>query len=163
MSRRANGEGSIHQRQDGRWAASLSLGRLKRKHFLGHSRAEVAGKLAAAVHEQQQGVPIVSNKQNLAQYLNYWLDSVSRSVRPKTYESYDLNVRRLVPLIGKSRLSSLTPASIERAYGELRQPKQAPGEKESLTTELTSSRRGVSDVLAAGRSGETTQQGAKSK
>jgi len=119
MSRRANGEGSIHQRQDGRWAASLSLGRLKRKHFLGHSRGEVAAKLAVAIHEQQQGVPVVSNKQNVAQYLVHWLDSVKTSVRPKTWESYDLNVRRLTPILGKTCLNVLTPAAVESAYAEL--------------------------------------------
>src|SRR5688572_17159842 len=42
LAKRSNGEGSIYQRKDGRWSASLSLGRLKRKHFLGHSRADVA-------------------------------------------------------------------------------------------------------------------------
>ncbi len=41
------------------------------------------------------------------------------SVRPRTYESYDLNVRRLKPLIGRIRLSTLTPAAIERAYADL--------------------------------------------
>ena len=111
--RRANGEGSIYQRKDGRWAASLGIGRLKRKHFLGKTRGEVAAKLAAAGHDQQQGVPVASNKQNVAQYLTYWLASVKSSVRPKTYESYDLNVRRLTPLIGKTRVNWLTPAAVE--------------------------------------------------
>ena len=119
MSRRANGEGSVHQRKDGRWVASVSIGRLKRKHFLGHSRAEVAAKLADALSEQNKGIRVVSNRQSVAQYLEYWLGSVRSSVRPRTYESYDLNVRRLVPLIGRTRLGTLSPAQVERAYGEL--------------------------------------------
>jgi hypothetical protein len=119
VGRRANGEGSIYQRKDGRWTASLSIGRLKRKHYLGKTRAEVAAKLAAAIHDQQQGVPVVSNKQTVSQYLTYWLDSVKGSVRPKTWESYDLNVRRLTPLLGKTRVTALTPAAVERAYADL--------------------------------------------
>ena len=119
MAKRANGEGSIHQRKDGRWAASISIGRGKRKHFLGHTRAEVAAKLAEALAEQGRGIPIISSRQTVAQFLDYWLKSVKGSVRPKTYESYDLNIRRLTPLIGKGRLSALSPERVERAYGEL--------------------------------------------
>ena len=119
MGRRANGEGSIHQRKDGRWAASISIGRGKRKHFLGQSRAEVAAKLAEALADQNKGIPIVSNRKNVGQYFDFWLDSVKGSVRPRTFESYDLNIRRLRPLIGKSRLGSLAPATVERAYAEL--------------------------------------------
>jgi integrase len=119
MARRANGEGTVHARRDGRWAASISIGRGKRKHFLGHTRAEVAAKLAEALADQNKGIPIVSSNQNVSQYLKYWLSSIKTSVRPKTYESYDLNVRRMVPLFGRQRLSALKPATIERAYADL--------------------------------------------
>jgi integrase len=119
MTKRANGEGSIYQRKDGRYAASLSIGRGKRKHFLGHSRAEVASKLAEATVDLNKGVPVVSSNQTVAQYLDAWLVSAKASVRPRTHESYALNVRRLQPLLGKQRLSALKPANVERAYGEL--------------------------------------------
>jgi integrase len=56
---------------------------------------------------------------SVEQYLQSWLRSVKSSVRPRTYESYDLNVRRLTPLIGKRRISQLTPAIVERAYSDL--------------------------------------------
>src|SRR5207302_8961331 len=53
-------------------------------------------------------------------YLARWLeDTVRNSVRPKTYESYDLNVRRLRPLIGSIQLGSLSPAHVQGAYGTL--------------------------------------------
>ena len=119
MARRANGEGSVYQRKDGRWAASISLGRTKRKHFLGKTRGEVAAKLTEALADQQKGTPIVTSNQNLEQYLESWLKSVKSSVRLRTYESYDLNARRLKPLIGKRRLNQLTPAAVERAYADL--------------------------------------------
>jgi len=119
MSRRANGEGSIYQRKDGRWAASISVGRGKRRHFLGRSRAEVAEKLAEALNEQHKGTLTITSRQTVSQYFDYWLASVRNSVRPRAYESYDLNVRRMKPLIGKSRLSSLSPAMVERSYAEL--------------------------------------------
>jgi integrase len=116
--RRANGEGSVYQRKDGRWAASLTLPRGKRKHFLGHTRDEVSRKLTGALADQQKGVPVISNNQSVSIYLSHWLESIKSSVRPRTYDSYDLNVRRLQPLIGRTRLNSLSPAIVERAYGE---------------------------------------------
>lgn len=49
-----------------------------------------------------------------------WLDEIARqSIRRKTYESYALNVRRLVRLIGSVKLENLTPAHIQLAYGSL--------------------------------------------
>ena len=91
----------------------------KRKHFLGKTRAEVAAKMTAALAEQQKGIPIVTSNQSVELYLQSWLKSVKNSVRPRTYESYDLNVRRLKPLIGKRRLNQLTPAAVECAYADL--------------------------------------------
>jgi integrase len=119
MKRRANGEGSVHQRTDGRWQASMSLPNGKRKHFLAKTRAEASAKLTAALAEQGKGIPVISSNQTVGQYLQSWLASVKGSVRPRAYESYDLNVRRLTPLVGKRRLTSLTPAMIERAYADL--------------------------------------------
>src|SRR5688500_3147553 len=75
--------------------------------------------MTEALAEQHKGIPIVGSTQNLSQYMRYWLSSVKTSVRPKTYESYDLNVRRLEPLLGKQRVNALKPAAVERAYGQL--------------------------------------------
>jgi integrase len=41
------------------------------------------------------------------------------SLRPLTFESYELNVARVVPPIGSVRLQQLTPAMLNRLYGEL--------------------------------------------
>ncbi len=120
--RRANGEGSIYQRKsDLRWVASISVGGMKRKHIIGHSHAEVAAKKAALLADRDKGIPIPTSTQTLTQYFEFWLKSVKESVRPRTHESYDLNVRRLTPLLGKAKLSALTPAAIETAYGKLTQ------------------------------------------
>jgi integrase len=119
LSKRANGEGTIYLRKDGRWAALLPLARGKRKQFLGKTRGEVVAKMTEAQADRLKGIPIVSNNQTVGQYLQAWLQSVKSSVRPRTYESYDLNVRRLTPLLGKKRLTSLTPAMIENAYADL--------------------------------------------
>ncbi|HEY7063768.1 MAG TPA: tyrosine-type recombinase/integrase [Chloroflexota bacterium] len=100
--------------------ARLTLASGKRKCFYGKLRQDVQRQLVAALRDQQQGVPIVGGRQTLAQFLEHWLiDVVKPAVRPRTYEAYHLNVRRLVPLIGRERLVGLTPAKIQAAYGTL--------------------------------------------
>jgi hypothetical protein len=57
MGRRANGEGSVYQRKDGRWVAGLTLERGRRKHFFGKTRHDVSVKLNAALKARQDGLP----------------------------------------------------------------------------------------------------------
>lgn len=120
MAKRGNGEGSIYRRKrDGRWVASVSIAG-KRKVYYGDSRGEAREWLTAALRSRQQGLLMAGPAQTVERYLNRWLEeSVRTSVRPRTYESYDLNVRRLVPHVGKLRLSALSPAVIQGAYGAL--------------------------------------------
>ena len=59
---RANGEGSIYKRQDGRWTARLSLQDGRRKDYYGKTRAEVNGKLLSALRDQNAGLPVVGDR-----------------------------------------------------------------------------------------------------
>jgi integrase len=79
----------------------------------------VSAKKAEALANQQKGIQPPSGKETVWQYLDFWLKSVKSSVRPLTHQSYDLNVRRLRPLIGRLKLSNLKPAAIEAAYAQL--------------------------------------------
>jgi integrase len=71
MARRGHGEGTTYQRKgDGRWVAMMSLPNGKRKAFYGDTRQEVAKRLTQALHEQQQGLSVVSDeRQTLATFL----------------------------------------------------------------------------------------------
>ncbi len=120
MAKRGNGEGSIYRRKsDGRWVGVLIAGG-RRKSFYSKKRQVVQERLATALRNRQQGLVVAGPNQTVAQYLNHWLqESVSTSVRPRTLESYDLNVRRLMPHLGKLRLNALGPAAIQGAYAAL--------------------------------------------
>src|SRR5688572_30059204 len=85
MGKRANGEGSIYQRKDGRWSASISVGKLKRKHFLGRTRSEVAVKLAAALKTQDDGLPVRFERQRFDAYIDAWLTTVKPSLKARTW------------------------------------------------------------------------------
>ncbi|HLF78070.1 MAG TPA: hypothetical protein VJB57_11345 [Dehalococcoidia bacterium] len=65
---RANGEGAIYKRPDGRWTARLTLLNGRRKDFYGRTREEVNNKLTRALVDQQKGLPIVSERQTVAQF-----------------------------------------------------------------------------------------------
>jgi len=119
MAKRGQNEGSIYKRADGRWAAAINLGyqdgKLKRKTFYGTTQAEVKGKLVAALHDQQKGLPIPTERQTLAQFLDQWLADVAQpSVRPKTYRTYhDLIEHHIRPALGKKQLVKLSPQDVQ--------------------------------------------------
>jgi len=108
--RRGHGEGSIYQRKDGRWVASLSLENRKRKYFYGDTRREVQEKLKAALHEQQQGTLVTARQQTLKQFLERWLEDTCKPVvRLTTYIRYrDVIKNHLVPAFGHVTLQKLT-------------------------------------------------------
>ena len=119
MSKRANGEGSIHQRKDGRWCASLSIGRGKRKHFLGATRAEVSRKLTAALKSRDDGLPVTTGRQTVEQFLKNWLEAIRPSIRERTWAGYEQHVRlHAVPALGKMTLTQLTPQHLQHLYSD---------------------------------------------
>ena len=89
MARRGHGEGSIFQRSDGRWAASISLESGKRKTFYGKTRKEVQEQLKTALYDQQQGKLLTARRQTVQQFLTHRLEDVHKpAVRVRTYVRY---------------------------------------------------------------------------
>jgi integrase len=120
VARRGFGEGSIYPRGDGRWVSYLRMPDGRKKFFSGRTREVVKERLAEAQRQAHAGKLVVGRDQTVAQYLERWLaEAVRHSVRPKTYENYDLCVRRLLPHLGRVRLRALAPEHIQHALGEL--------------------------------------------
>lgn len=78
--RRGNKEGSLRKRPDGRWEARITLSDGSRKSFYGTTRQEAAKLFAAAVRDQNVGLPIVGEKQTLEQFLAHWLEVVKPTI-----------------------------------------------------------------------------------
>lgn len=120
MSKRGQNEGSIYKRKDGRWAGAVSLGyvggKLKRKVMYAATRAEVQRRLTGILRDQQSGIPIIGERQTLADFLERWLcDVVAPSVRPRTLTSYAQLVRlHLTPALGRVPLAKLTPQHVQK-------------------------------------------------
>lgn len=120
VARRGFGEGSIYPRSDGRWVSYLRMPDGRKKFFTGRTREIVKERLAEAQRQAQAGRLVMGPDQTLALYLERWLEEgVRNSVRPKTYENYELCVRRLLPELGRVRLRALTPEHIQHALGDL--------------------------------------------
>lgn len=119
MARRGHGEGTIYQRQDGRWVASIMLENRKRKEFYGKTRKEVQEKLKVALRELQQGTLVTGPQQTVAHYLHEWLKVHKQVIRPRSYERYEAIIRlHLVPMLGKLPLQKLTGQHLQRLYTE---------------------------------------------
>ena len=58
-------------------------------------------------------------RQKLDDYLQAWIASKAPGLAVKSTESYDLNRRRVAPLIGAIRLDALQPSHIQQAYADL--------------------------------------------
>lgn len=119
MSRRGHNEGSIYQRADGRWTASVDLGiqngRRKRKYLYGKTRRDVAELLKIALRDQQMGRTLASGRVTIGAFLDQWLSEIIKQrVRPGTFQGYESYVRlHLKPSIGHHQLSKLEPHHVQ--------------------------------------------------
>jgi integrase len=126
-SKRASGESSIYQDEDGRWHGFVSMGkkengRRDRRHVSGARRADVVAKVRAIEAKRDVGmVEAAGRAPTVGEWLDHWLDNIAaRKVRARTLESYRSIVRlHLRPGLGHHRLDRLQPEHLERLYGSL--------------------------------------------
>lgn len=124
--KRANGEGTISQRKDGRYEAKVFMpttaGTVKRVSVYGRTREECHAKYVELKANAQQNVPVAAKSQTVAEYLSYWLDEVARpSLRPATFRSYELSVRLYIaPGLGKKKLDKLQPRDVRTWLNQVR-------------------------------------------
>jgi integrase len=122
--KRGCGEGSIYRMADGRWRAAISNGyrngKPVRKVYTAATRGEVKDKLTKALRDQQMGLPIVGEKETVANFLKHWLEHVAaNNVRPSTLESYRwITEKHLVPGLGRYALAKLTAQEIQAFLNE---------------------------------------------
>ena len=125
--RRANGEGSIWLRKDGRYGYAAyvltTAGTYKRVQGYAKSHEDSRQKLTELIGRADRGVPVASVNWTIAEYLQYWLRQVVREDRrPKTYQGYESVVRlHLIPGLGRKRLGKLTAQDVRTFITHTRQ------------------------------------------
>lgn len=122
--RKANGEGTIYRRKDGRYEGALYVtttsGTRKRIRLYGKTRADVHTKFVEARAQEQRGVPVPDRTWLLGDFLNYWLENVIKpNRRPSTYDRYEAAVRLyLKPRLGRHPITRLSVQALQAFLNE---------------------------------------------
>ena len=113
--KRGTGEGTVFQREDGRWVGRLSLGfdsggRRSQKTVYGLTQAEVNGKLDDLKQQRKHGARSIVGRDTLAGYLQRWLDDdILLNRAGKTHSGYEGIIRLYItPFLGTQKLTKLS-------------------------------------------------------
>ncbi|MEV4612875.1 tyrosine-type recombinase/integrase [Kitasatospora sp. NPDC049258] len=123
---RANGDGTVYQRKDGRWEAAsyvLAVGDTrKRVRVYGTTRKDALAKLTEKTAASNRGVPVVSAQGSLGAYLTYWLENVAvHQLRENTHTRYAAVVHQyLIPGLGRKKIAKLAAKDVRTWLNELR-------------------------------------------
>lgn len=124
--KRANGEGSIRKKPNGRWEGRYTqgidpnTGRAIQKSVSARTQAECKEKLAKAIRDNR-GIPVNHNEDyTVAEWCRLWFETYSKPVirhnTAKTYENIIEN--HIVPAIGGVKLKRLTAIQIQKMYND---------------------------------------------
>ena len=125
--RRANGEGNIRKRKDGRWEGRYTAGydpeSGKRiiKNVLGKTQTEVKEKLKTAISESQRLDVSKAGTYTVASWVRTWYEVYAEPrIRPNTKAYYTNYIENhIIPGIGNISLDKLTTIQIQRFYNNL--------------------------------------------
>lgn len=117
--KKANGEGSIVKRKDGRYMGRYTIDG-KRYAVYGDTFEEARMKLTEVLACADKGIHITSTGYTVSSWLREWLAVYALpTVKQSTYISYESYVRlHLEPAFGSCKLSSLTIEQIQRFFNQ---------------------------------------------
>ena len=125
--KRANGEGRIRKRSDGRWDGRYTAGYHSEtgkriiKNVLGKTQAECKAKLSAAM-EATRGIDVSrADEYTVATWLRTWFELYAKPhIRPSTMNYYHRNIEQhIIPAIGDIPLNKLTTRDLQKLYNDL--------------------------------------------
>ncbi len=125
-TRRANNEGSIFQRKDGRWVGAAAAGydddgKLIRKYVYGKTRMEVANKLSELTNRIESDNFDYVDKNNLGTLMNEWLLVFKKNqVTPRTFEGvYSKFKLHIEPKVGNMKIDEVTTLTIQKVLNQM--------------------------------------------
>ena len=120
-TRRANNEGSIFQRSDGRWGGALTMGydengKIIRKTIYGKTQAEVVKKLSEiSGRVKSNSYELVENSDLEKLMFEYLMTFKKSTVSPRTFEGNIRNFKlHIVPHIGKMKVYEIDSYTIQK-------------------------------------------------
>ena len=125
--KRANGEGSIRKRKDGRWEGRYTAGHDSEtgkaiyKNVLGRSQAELKEKLKQAIGEAQALDITKAGKYTVGEWMEVWFQDYAKiKVRPSSHQTYQGYIHNHIrPNIGDIPLEKLTSLDLQKFYKKL--------------------------------------------
>jgi len=127
--RRANGEGSISKRKDGRWEGRYTVGYREDgkqifKNVLAKTQAECAKKLKAAIAagKVEQAPEPAAVAFTVAEWIDIWYENFIRpSLRETTRNQYESFIRHHIkPYVGAVPLARLSSLDLQKLYNKLK-------------------------------------------
>lgn len=117
--KRANGEGSLRQRPDGRWEYRVTVeGRATPLSFYSmDADGRGAKKKYRAWLKENINVPQVERNELVKNWAQRWLTTKKAAVAYKTYENYAFYIDRFIlPAIGDMKLNAVRPYHVEDIF-----------------------------------------------
>jgi integrase len=152
--RRANGEGSVSRRADGRWVATISIGRdkngrIQRRAVYGRTQREAVAHLRKLQADLASGAPVTPDKTRLGEFLDRWLEDAARPcVAFNTLRIYRGFVKNhIAPAIGGITVRQLSPANVLFLHSEMERRGASPRLRQMVHTTL---RRALRDAVQWG-------------
>ena len=127
--RRANGEGSLRKRKDGRWEGRYTAGtdpvtgKAIVKSVLGKTQAGVKEKLKKAIAESENLDIKRSGMYTVGEWMDLWYEVYAKPrIRESTAVYYKMFIdTHIRPKLGDIKLNQLQTMDIQRLYNELRE------------------------------------------
>ena len=125
--RRANGEGNLRKRKDGRWEGRYTAGRDPEtgkaiyKNVLGKTQAEAKAKLKQAIEEAKGLDAGKVGRYTVGQWMDVWFENYARvKVRPSSHQTYRGYIDNHIKTnIGQIPLEKLTSLELQKLYKKL--------------------------------------------
>ena len=125
--KRANGEGNIRKRKDGRWEGRYTAGhdaetgKAIYRNVLGRTQAETKAKLRAAIEEAKSLDVTKAGKYTVGAWMDEWFENYAKiKVRPSSHQTYRGYIdNHIKPNIGKLPLEKLTSLELQKLYKKL--------------------------------------------
>jgi len=116
MAKRGQNEGSTYKRKDGLWCAQVTV-QGNRIFRYAKTQRECRELLKQLLQQIDQGLTFDAMKISLRDFMDYWLETVSTSLHPKTLKQYtQVTCQHIVPALGRHKLKEITPARVQAFY-----------------------------------------------
>ena len=122
--KRANGDGSIRKRKDGRWEGRYVVGhdpitgKMISRNVLGKTQAEVKEKLRTAIENSKRLDYTQTGKYTVGQWMDEWFEAYAKvKVRPSSHQTYKGYIEdHIKPNIGDIPIEKLTSLQLQKFY-----------------------------------------------